>query len=191
MSRPNANGPAGGQQSTVVARLREACEPIAQRHGCDLEEVEVKQAGARSKVSIAIDRDGGVDLDTISDISHEISELLDTHQFTSLLKGAYLLDVGSRGTDRPLLEQRHWRRAAGRLVRIELADGGAVAGRLSAIEADGATVTEVADPSRRTSKAPQVHSVAFAEVRRAVVEVDFRALPTETVPDEQEAEDDA
>lgn len=194
MSRPTTNGEPGASSDGVLGALREAFEPIARAHGCDLEEVEIKQAGSRSKVSVAIDRDGGVDLDTVADFSREVSTVLDGEVFTALLKGAYTLDVGSRGIDKPLLEPRHWRRALGRLVKIDLLDGSTIKGRLSVFDEAVVTVTAEPDPRFKTSKAPKSTEVALGEVRRAVMEVDFRSLPpgdgSEVVVDDDDDDDD-
>ena len=51
----------------------------------------------------------------------------------------YTLEVTSPGVDRPLTEQRHWRRAIGRLV--EWTDGGTkVQGRVLSVDGDRVTV---------------------------------------------------
>jgi len=52
----------------------------------------------------------------------------------------YTLEVSSPGVDRPLTDYRHWRRAVGRLVRVPVADSGAVAGRVLSADADGVTL---------------------------------------------------
>lgn len=171
--------------TVIIDRLREAFEPIASAHGCDLEEVEIKQAGNRSRVSVSIDRDGGVDLDTVADFSREISEILDRADFVKLLDSAYTLDVGSRGTHRPLVEPRHWRRAMTRLIKIELKNGESVSGRL--VEADETSIKLVQerDPRYHSTKPPKEVKLKLADVKRALVEVDFRALPDVDIDDDE------
>lgn len=190
MSRPSNNGQTGKSSSAVVGKLREACEPIAAAHGCDLEEVEIRQAGARSRVSVSLDRDNGVDLDTVAAVSREISELLDTSRWVALLAGAYTLEIGSRGVDRPLEEPRHWRRAEGRLVKVDLADKSTLKGRITALTEDGVVLTIERDPRYHSTKPPKEVTVAFADIRRAVVEVDFRNVPADDAVLEGEDEDD-
>ena len=53
----------------------------------------------------------------------------------------YTLEVSSPGVDRPLTERRHWRRAAGRLVRVDLIGA------------------ETPSPSLRTSAAGQLPAI--------------------------------
>ena len=116
-----------------AARLTELLTPVVAETGADLEEVTVSKAGRRSVVRIAVDRDGGIDLDHVADISRVVSEALDEldEQDPSALGDSYVLEVGSPGVDRPLTEPRHWRRNVKRLVTATLADGSTVTGRVS------------------------------------------------------------
>ena len=71
-------------------------------------------AGRRSVVRVVVDRDGGVDLDAVAEVSRAVSEALDGAD--DLGSSPYVLEVTSPGVDRPLTAPRHWRRNAGRLV---------------------------------------------------------------------------
>jgi ribosome maturation factor RimP len=75
----------------------------------------------------------------------------------------YTLEVSSPGVDRPLTDPRHWRRAAGRLVRVTVADYGAVSGRV--ISADQEGVTLDIDGKRRR--------FGYADLGRGAVQVEF------------------
>ena len=171
----------GPPSAALVARVRDALDVIANAHGCDLEEVEITKAGSRSKLTVALDRDGGVDLDTIAEISREISERLDQ---LDVLLGAYTLDVGSRGVHRPLVEPRHWQRALNRLVKAELSDGSSVTGRLTAVGDGEVSLQPQADPRFHSTKVKPPIQVPMNAVRLAVVEVDFRALPPDLDDDD-------
>ena len=109
-------------------RVRQALEPVIARAGFDLEDVEVVPAGRRSVVRVVVDRDGGVDLDAVADISRDISAALDEDPVTG--DAPYTLEVTSPGVDRPLTEPRHWRRAVGRLVSVDVREGGRLTGRV-------------------------------------------------------------
>ena len=113
-------------------RVRSALEPVVTAAGFDLEDVNVTAAGRRHVVRVVVDRDGGVDLDAVAEISRTVSDTLDASDVTG--GAAYTLEVTSPGVDRPLTEPRHWRRAAGRLVTA-----GQVTGRV--VSADEETVT--------------------------------------------------
>lgn len=207
MSRPSTKGQTGKSSSAasrtpgsgsdaahkdakasaaLSVKLRQACEPLAAAHSCDLEEVEIKQAGARSRVAVSVDRDGGVDLDTLTAFSRDVSELLDSPRWVALMAGAYTLDIGSRGVDRPLEAPRHWRRAEGRLVKVDLANKTTLKGRITELHEDHVVLTVERDPRYHSTKPPKQVEVAFADVRRAVVEVDFRNVPPDDAPEDPE-----
>ncbi|MQA82356.1 MAG: ribosome maturation factor RimP [Streptosporangiales bacterium] len=99
-------------------RLTELVRPVVTAAGLDLEALTVQPAGRRRVVRVVVDRDGGVTSDDLAGTSQEISRALDAAD--AMGGGAYTLELTSPGTDRPLAEPRHWRRAKGRLVRAPL-----------------------------------------------------------------------
>jgi ribosome maturation factor RimP len=123
-SRPGRTGRgAAGQRRPVSAvrperpeRLERLAGPVVRAAGMDVESVEVTPAGRRHVVKIVVDADGGVSLDDMAEVSRALSRELDTSD--ALGDTPYTLEVSSPGVDRPLTEPRHWRRAAGRLVRV-------------------------------------------------------------------------
>lgn len=145
-------------------RLKAGLEEPLSALGVDVEDVEVSKAGRRHVVRIVVDRDGGVDLDLVAAVSHRASEVLDSEPLASELPGPFVLEVTSPGVDRPLTEQRHWRRAVSRLVKVTLADGTQLDGRVAAVSGDGMIdlATERGDVT-----------IAQADVQRAVVQVEF------------------
>jgi ribosome maturation factor RimP len=84
------------------------------------------------------------------------------------LAGAYVLEVSSPGVDRPLTEPRHWRRAVGRLVKVEI-HGQSVTGRVAAADDDAVTLDVTG--RRRT--------VTWADLGRGKVQVEFNRLEEE------------
>jgi ribosome maturation factor RimP len=150
----------------VAARLR---GPLSDMD-VDLEDVEVSKAGRRHVVRVVVDRDGGIDLDLVAEVSRLTSEILDSPEMAEQMPGAFVLEVTSPGVDRPLTEERHWRRAVGRLVETTLADGSVVVGRVLTAPTDG-EVTISTEAGDRT--------VVIAEVTRAVVQVEFSRIDEE------------
>jgi ribosome maturation factor RimP len=112
-STPSAAGPADVQQ---LIRL---LEPVVRAMGMDLENVRITATGRRRLLRVVVDADRGVSLDDITLISRALSAELDANG--AMGETPYTLEVSSPGVDRPLTEPRHWRRAAGRLVRAPLA----------------------------------------------------------------------
>ena len=78
------------------------------------------------------------------------------------LAGPYVLEVSSPGVDRPLTEPRHWRRATGRLVKVEVA-GKSMTGRVVAVDEDAVTLE--ATGRQRTVK--------WSDLGRGKVQVEF------------------
>jgi len=93
--------------------------PVVSARGMDLETVRITAVGRRRLLRVVVDADGGVSLDDITLISRVLSDELDANG--AMGEAPYTLEVTSPGVDRPLTEPRHWRRAAGRLVRATLA----------------------------------------------------------------------
>jgi ribosome maturation factor RimP len=97
-------------------RLARLAGPVVRAAGMDLEFVEVTPAGRRRVVKVVVDADGGVSLDDMAEVSRALARELDASD--AMGDTPYTLEVSSPGVDRPLTEPRHWRRAAGRLVRV-------------------------------------------------------------------------
>lgn len=148
--------------------VRAVIEPVVAAAGLDLEGVQLQRAGSRLLLRVLVDRDGGVTLDEAAQAARELSEALDGSPVMG--EQAYLLDVGSPGVDRPLTLLRHWRRNAGRLVRITMADGSVLLGRVGSAsgEADDAPPARVMIGTQDGDA-----TVEGAQVRRAVVQVEF------------------
>jgi len=130
--------------------------------GLDLEAVDLSRAGKRSVLRVAVDKDGGVDLDDIAAATGEVSRALDDSE--AMGAKPYTLEVSSPGVDRPLTHPRHWRRNTGRLVKASLADGGEVSGRIVATDDEGAEV----------DAGGTVRRVTFAEVAKARIQIEFK-----------------
>jgi ribosome maturation factor RimP len=133
-------GVAGGVAPAGQAGLRAIVEPIVVAAGLDLEDLDVTRAGRRHVLRIVVDGDGGVGHDELSDVSRRVSTALDeaetqwpaqgqpkesaqgSAQGSTPLAGAYTLEVSSPGVQRPLTHPRHWRRNAGRLVKVRISE---------------------------------------------------------------------
>lgn len=159
----SADEPRGSHLSTEQAVI-DGLAPALAAVGVDLEDVRITKAGRRDLVRIVIDRDGGVDLDTVAEVSRLASDLLDADPLAKHLPGPFVLEVTSPGVDRPLTEPRHWRRAAGRLVEIRPTDGSVVVGRVSSVPSDDSVLVVVDGDERE---------IALADVSKAVVQVEF------------------
>ena len=141
-------------------RLEQLAERCVAPLGLDLEAVDLSpsgsaQSGKRRVLRVAVDADGGVPIETITEATRELSKALDA----SDVMGAqpYTLEVTSRGVDRPLTLPRHWRRNVGRLVVADLADGSRLKGRITAVPDD---------PTERVHRPHGRRGIASPAVRR-------------------------
>ena len=127
----------------------------------DVEAVEVTPAGKRRVLRVAVDKDGGVTLDDVADATREVSRVLDESDVMGEMP--YTLEVTSRGVDRPLTLPRHWRRNEDRLVKVTLADGASLTGRILSSTEESVTL-DVSGKQRE---------VAYADVAKALVQIEF------------------
>lgn len=154
--------------------------PVLEGFGLELDALEVVPAGKRRVVRLVVDGDGpkgrGPLLDDIASASRAVSDALDSS--TAMGQAAYTLEVSSRGVGRPLTEEKHWRRNRGRLVKVSLADGTEVTGRIVAAAPDAVRL-EVAGAERE---------VAYAEVAKALVQVELNRRLDDDEDDETEVD---
>jgi len=104
--------------SSVSDSVAQLMSDIGVSFGIDVEDAQLIKQGRITVLDVTIDRDGGVDLDFLAEISSEFSRVLDESPVGKELPEGYVLQVGSPGIDRPLTLERHWRRAARRLVEV-------------------------------------------------------------------------
>ncbi|GAB2756404.1 ribosome maturation factor RimP [Salinifilum aidingensis] len=159
----------------VTAQLEPVVAEAVAAMGFDLEELDVQPAGRRKLVKVVVDADGGVGTDAISEVSRAVSKVLDGYEH--VLTGSYTLEVTSPGVDRPLTRARHWRRARYRLVSITLTSGESFTARVGEADDEGVSVL-VGGSVRR---------VAYREVERAVVEVEFQQPPAQELAELERA----
>jgi ribosome maturation factor RimP len=149
-----------GDLAARRTRLRAVVEPVVGAAGYDLEDLNISRAGRRFVVRVVVDRDGGLDLDAVADVSRAVSSALDAAEANGdeLVAGEYQLEVSSPGVDRPLTLPRHWRRNIGRLVKV-----GPITGRVLGVD-DAGVMLDVA--GERTT-------IAHADLGPGRVQVEF------------------
>lgn len=143
--------------STSNDRLLELLEPVVAELGFDLEALALSPAGNKRVLSIALDKDGGVTLDEIADVTRALAPVLD--ETDALGSHPYTLEVTSRGVSRPLTLPRHWRRNKDRLARVTLTDGSVIEDRIR--ESDDHTVSL------------GTRAIAYADIAEAKIQVEL------------------
>ena len=102
----------------IVDEVRKIAEPIVQKTGCEIWDVEyVKEAGDWY-LRIYIDRPGGISIDHCEAVSRELDPLLDERE--NLIPGSYTFEVSSAGAERWLRGPSDFEAFAGRFVEVKL-----------------------------------------------------------------------
>jgi ribosome maturation factor RimP len=90
--------------------------PVVERAGLELVDIVFRRESGRRVLSVVVDRDGGVDLDTIAELAEKVSRRLDVEGFAP---GPYSLEVSSPGIERPLKRPPEFRRRVGEMVKVK------------------------------------------------------------------------
>jgi ribosome maturation factor RimP len=137
--------------------LVDALSPLLKAGGLDLIDVELNG----SQLTVFVDREGGIDLEALSEATRAVSTALDE---IDPFPGRYTLSVSSPGLERRLRTPAHFARAVGEAVTIRVHGGTddvrRVSGTLEAADETGCTVTgpDVPEGSLR---------IAYDEIERA------------------------
>jgi ribosome maturation factor RimP len=100
-----------------AAEVEAIVRPVVEGAGLELWDVSFHGASGRSVLRVTVDREGGVDLDTIAETSERLSRRLDLEGFAG--DRPYELEVSSPGVERRLREARHFVRSVGERVRVK------------------------------------------------------------------------
>ncbi|MBF0606645.1 MAG: ribosome maturation factor RimP [Candidatus Magnetobacterium sp. LHC-1] len=96
-------------------RLRPLVQEVAEVVGVELVDVVLKGTGRRRVLSITIDSSSGVTLEDCSNVSRQLSAVLDVED---IIPGPYTLEVTSPGIDRPLKTREDFAKSIGKLLRV-------------------------------------------------------------------------
>jgi ribosome maturation factor RimP len=183
---------AASRTDPVATRLAGWIEPVVDAAGYDLEELVVTPAGRRSVVRVVVDRDAGVTLDDVAEVSRAVSAALDEND-GDLGRVPYVLEVTSPGVDRPLTEPRHWRRNTGRLVSVAVgAPGGAeqLTARVLEVGDDGVALAVEAPGKPGAKKRPPTRrQVPWQQLGAGRVQVEFGRPEPDGQPDPADEDD--
>ena len=166
-------------QTARVARIRELAGRVAHSYGLEIFDVQLRRESIGTVLRVIIDRpdrgvpekpEDAVGIEECQRVSHDLSALLDVEEDEigeAALEKNYTLEVSSPGLDRPLRDERDYRRFAGRLAKLvttaPLNGQSAFAGRIARVE-DGQVVLE---------EGRKVHRVPIAQIKRGQLAVEF------------------
>ncbi len=97
----------------ITELVRNVVEPMGyELVGCEL----LSQGAGGNIFRVYIDHEAGITIDDCSDVSHQLSGVLDVED---PIKGNYHLEVSSPGLDRPLFEEAHYDKFAGQEISLK------------------------------------------------------------------------
>jgi ribosome maturation factor RimP len=161
-----------------LARLRQAAERVADSHGLEVFDVQLRREPIGMVLRVIIDRrdpgrveapEESVGIEDCQRVSQDLSALLDVEdEFGETdLAEKYTLEVSSPGLDRPLRHEADYRRFAGRLAKLVTTEPverqSAFAGRIAGLDAGNVVLEE----GRKT------HRVPLDKIKRAHLDVEF------------------
>ena len=100
-----------------IEEIEKALQPLADGLAFEIVEVEFKQ-GKEPALTVYIDTETGVDLDTCEKFHRAIDPVLD--EVDPTFGAPYTLNVSSPGLDRPLKTDRDYRKCIGQKVEVKL-----------------------------------------------------------------------
>lgn len=150
---------------SLSEKITELVQPAVEKAGFFLEDVHVVSPGNHRIITCIVDGQTPLNLDQVTSVSREISEILDSADFMG--ESAFTLEVTSPGVDRPLTLPRHWQKNLNRLVKVVKLDGSVVNGRISTIKDTNIVLLE--DVKGKINE----HTLSFNDVKRATVEIEF------------------
>ena len=149
----------------IKDQIAELVTPSVEAAGFFLEDIHIVSPGNHRIVTCIVDGESALNLDQVTSASKIISGLLDEAVFMG--ETPFTLEVTSPGIDRPLTLPRHFAKNRTRLLNATLNDGSVVTGRIT--ENSEITVTlEVVE-----KKITKSVNIAFVDMKRAVVEIEF------------------
>src|SRR5918997_6174959 len=100
----------------ALEEIESLAAAVADRRSLRLWDIQVGGRPGQKVVRVFVDDEDGVDLDTVAEVSEEISRGLDLRD---PIEGRYTLEVSSPGLERSLKEPGHWRSSVGKKVTVK------------------------------------------------------------------------
>lgn len=150
----------------TIRRVWELAAPIAAREGLEILDVEFRREGSRGGrvLRLYLDKQGGPNVDDLSEVSRQLSELLDAED---AVEGTYTLEVSSPGINRPLKRPEDFLRFIGKRVRVRARE--LINGRRSFL----GTLEEVLTDQITLNQDGERYSIPFSLIERSNYEHDW------------------
>lgn len=108
----------GNVASKVIDRCNEHIVPIIENLGYDVLEVEYAKKVDGMNLTFYIDKPSGITIDDCETVNNAITDVLDEINVSD--DAPYILNVSSAGLDRPIKNEKDFKRNQGKQVEIKL-----------------------------------------------------------------------
>jgi ribosome maturation factor RimP len=149
-------------------KIAEEIGNIVAAEGLELVHIEYRPQGRGHVLRVDIDKEGGVQLDDLEQMAHQIGAMLDVEDWATT---KYDLEVSSPGLDRKFYSDADYAKFVGRLVRVLTKDAvrglHVVVGRLASYDGSRIVVSD------EKMKKDRDYEIAMANIRETRLEIEF------------------
>ena len=103
--------------ASIEERVQKLLEPIIEKEGYELYDVEYAKEGKNYFLRIFIDSPKGIDLNDCEKVNDAITDILDKENY---IKEQYFLEVSSPGIERVLRKEKHLKQNIGQQINVKL-----------------------------------------------------------------------
>lgn len=131
----------------------------------------VISGSTKTKISVLIDGDQGVDIDYCASISRQLAASIEEHEW---IDTAYVLEVSSPGIDYPLASVRQYVKNIGRRLKVQPMEGSELKGELLQVNDQAITIkAEIKEKGSKKTKEEET-TISLADIKKAQVLVSFK-----------------
>ena len=103
--------------ASIEEKVAKLVEPIIEKIGYELYDVEYAKEGKNYFLRIFIDNEKGIDLNDCEKVNDAITDILDEENY---IKDQYFLEVSSPGIERVLRKDKHLEQNIGEQINVKL-----------------------------------------------------------------------
>ena len=103
--------------ASIEEKVTKLVEPIIEKSGYELYDVEYAKEGKNYFLRIFIDNEKGIDLNDCEKVNDALNEILDKENY---IKEQYFLEISSPGIERVLRKDKHLEKNIGEEVNVKL-----------------------------------------------------------------------
>ena len=103
--------------ASIEEKVTNLVEPIIEKIGYELYDVEYAKEGKNYFLRIFIDSEKGIDLNDCEKVNDAITDILDTENY---IKDQYFLEISSPGIERVLRKDKHLEKNIGTDINVKL-----------------------------------------------------------------------